>query len=1200
MTPEQFTRGLPELTDNPLPIKPPFVFNGMSARVFPLRAHLGTLQRVCDGLLNFVPPQAGYFRVPVPYVFMMVLDYGQVAEAVARIGWFAQIEVFFMVPVEWYKLIGGQWVFHDWAVVTPYVFVDDEFSVPLGRTVYGFPKVLATVTQTSSAWIKDTSAPVTLARVETDVFPETYSGTDIESRVFLEIERNTISNFRVPFDAASPVMPWSMMSHIADAMAGFGRDAMWLAQSMRIAPVNPGAYPGVLPEMLQRMMPWFAPSGKGFVQNSLNLKQFRRSQTPSDICYQSLTNGQMEVTAFNGGGLLGEYPVLMGDLSGGHTVRLYEYPSLPIVRTLGLEVHREWLGAEGKVDELKPVMPFWIDVDIRYDHGENLAWRTDDRVWRDGAGKPFDPQPTDSAAEAPAFNSTVTTAIDEIAGPFEFSDATVRVLPLLAEKAKLQSFVDQYINIPLGSPIEAPMPMRDGKPVECTVRQKDGTEERLRFRVWSRDPELMKKVNPGSERLAYVYLMVSSFGSVISTTNNVGDWTKYQLSFMIPVKFERLNGRKQWELVGVGLVPAFSFVDNCIAAIARLEVQGFQATVANFYKPESVWLSDEVELSANPKQTLLRVDTEVWPALGQGQKATILPVIEISQGDPGAGLGDAPDAAWKWSGTLRSELLAKKYTKADHPDPLKIGRALALELLGKQMPFTAYSLKQFRDAADPARACYQSLVRVPREIKELLDVREIEETLVVRIHNYPSLDIAGTLGLIATGSPEGGSGIVSSAQAIRPFFLRGNLYEPLAQRLGWRAGQMDWTLDENEAFSTLLSDDGGPPITADFVSEALQDLIDPSRISAVMAQAAQRLKVAQAAGQSNRQDSFTKAQARAALERIDPQTVIECILSREWGNADVNTRWRAGRSTLIGDLSALPLTGATTPFAESVLYRQLNNSLAESPGAVASAVSAECKYFRSIKAALATLDPDTKAYDQATAAGRWRYTIEKAIYIQEKFARLRITLEESVSSLLSAAILNAQELESLSKNLDRTPPGIDELSKGFVSLLATLREISELRIEGQAWEYGDLDANVTADQARLVQLLNGLQEGAKPGLGAQSVSDARAKLVAWTLESSGQIRQAVELARAYCGAQNNAFLTKFSRAYQKPDFCIRRDSVGCETGRLLPAALSWDKNWYYGRNASEFNADTSPVEDLPAAAVKSNGVKKRAGKLMRA
>src|SRR5580658_2143512 len=159
MTREEFINQLPQPTDSPLAIKPPFLFNGMSARIFPLRANLDSLQQLCDGYLNFVPEEVGRFRVSLPYVYLMVLDYGQVAEPAAQAGWFAQLEVFFSVAVEWYKLVNGQWVFHDWAVITPYIFVDDDFSVPLGRTIYGFPKVLAKVTHAPSKWISDPTAP---------------------------------------------------------------------------------------------------------------------------------------------------------------------------------------------------------------------------------------------------------------------------------------------------------------------------------------------------------------------------------------------------------------------------------------------------------------------------------------------------------------------------------------------------------------------------------------------------------------------------------------------------------------------------------------------------------------------------------------------------------------------------------------------------------------------------------------------------------------------------------------------------------------------------------------------------------------------------------------------------------------------------------------------------------------------------------
>jgi len=138
MTPEEFTNRLPLVTGDPdkaFTIKPPFEFNGLSARFFPLRASLDALQQLCNSYVNIVPPEVGRFRAVVPYAYLAILDYSQISELVTPSGWFAQVEVYFGVPVEWYKVARGKWVFHDWAVLTPYIFVDDDFSVPLGRTV---------------------------------------------------------------------------------------------------------------------------------------------------------------------------------------------------------------------------------------------------------------------------------------------------------------------------------------------------------------------------------------------------------------------------------------------------------------------------------------------------------------------------------------------------------------------------------------------------------------------------------------------------------------------------------------------------------------------------------------------------------------------------------------------------------------------------------------------------------------------------------------------------------------------------------------------------------------------------------------------------------------------------------------------------------------------------------------------------------
>ncbi len=908
MTVDEFTKQLPILTNNPLPIKPPFVFNGMSVRVFPLRASLDSLQQLCDGYLNFVPPEAGRFRALAPYVFLMVLDYGQVAEAVTRIGWFAQLEVFFSVPVEWYKRVNGQWVFQGWAVITPYVFVNDSFSVPLGRTVYGFPKILAQVTPATSEWIQDPLAPVTLARVETAVFPEAYAGAGLENKVFLEIERDApMSNFQVPPDPLSPMMPWMIASNLAQAMGGFGRDLMWLSQAMRIFPTNPFSNPLIIPEMLSRIAPSFAPAGTGFVQNSLNLKQFRRADDPSRICYQSLTNGRMITTGFNGGGLLGEERTFLGDLSGGHTVKLYEHASLPIARVLGLEIDRQLnLDGDLSVAEIKPVMPFWMDMNLIYDQGDNLAWRTHDGKWKDGTGAPLSTEGVpDTDAESLEFNSTVASSIEAISGPFQFAGTTTRVLPLLAKRDSMQAFLDEFINQALDAPIH---------------REDVKVEEKVRITVWARPPAQVNSGDPNGGDMAYVYLTASSFTSISSKSNNVGDWAKYEVDFMIPVKWERLAADgTTWNVEGVGMVPAFSLEDNCIAAISRFEVQGIDARTANFVRPESVWLK-EGEAQVDSQQTLLRVDAEVWSAYGAGQKATVQPVIEISQRDADVGLGaGSVDTPFVWAESLRQELGAKKGTKAKYPADCKIARALALELLGNHTPFSLYTLKQFRDVNDPDKACYQELVRVPRVLHELFDIREIEETLVVRIHDYPSLQIAETLGIVGTTIPDSGAGIVYSAQAVRPFYVCATVDEPLAERLLARAGSSHWTIFK-EAFQSLLSEEeGSPGIAADRQAEQLQDQMNPCRMTAIMYNASQRLKDAERNPASTSATAISKAQAREALDKVDPQMVIDSVLSREWGNADPNARWRRGRQSLLDLFTTLPSGGAVQAFVESAL-----------------------------------------------------------------------------------------------------------------------------------------------------------------------------------------------------------------------------------------------------------------------------------------
>ena len=52
-------------------------------------------------------------------------------------GWLAQREILFNIPLEWYVVKDGKWVFKDWASFSPFIYVDDDMSMTVGRMVYG-------------------------------------------------------------------------------------------------------------------------------------------------------------------------------------------------------------------------------------------------------------------------------------------------------------------------------------------------------------------------------------------------------------------------------------------------------------------------------------------------------------------------------------------------------------------------------------------------------------------------------------------------------------------------------------------------------------------------------------------------------------------------------------------------------------------------------------------------------------------------------------------------------------------------------------------------------------------------------------------------------------------------------------------------------------------------------------------------------
>ena len=75
--------------------------------------------------------------------------------------------------------------------------------------------------------------------------------------------------------------------------------------------------------------------------STVNMKQFRDAQYPASVCYQAIVTAEMKIDRVNAGGMLGDDALLRGDPSAGYQIRIHSFPTLPILRSLGIESEAE-------------------------------------------------------------------------------------------------------------------------------------------------------------------------------------------------------------------------------------------------------------------------------------------------------------------------------------------------------------------------------------------------------------------------------------------------------------------------------------------------------------------------------------------------------------------------------------------------------------------------------------------------------------------------------------------------------------------------------------------------------------------------------------------------------------------------------------------------------------------------------------------
>ena len=859
------TRGPATLTG-----PPPYEFRNVTMRFFPLRADIGKLRHFCNQYLNLMPPEIAEFRPSMPYVFLQLVNYGEMSAEARSAGWVSQNEVLFSIFLDWYrKDESGNYQFQRSASVAPFIFVDQEASQASGREVYGWPKMEGWPSEID-LWPHtpdDRSDPI--LRISANIFPEVFQGSRIEKEVVLSIDyEEPPSLTRVPPAMRGRLNPVSVF---ADALANGIH--VW-AHMVDTATAFP--WRGYDPDTFREMPQKFAKILESFSQPSsathtVNMKQFRDARYADAICYQAIVDSQMELMTYHAGGLLGDENLLRGDPSSGYRIRIHKFPTLPVVETLGLEV--EPAPEEVPFTTSKPEFPFWANVDLKYTQGVDVCWRT--RTTK-GWNVPVDlgdtqpdfvlvPPNPESPAEPPEkrhpYNTTLGTSIISMPGPFRFPNSTVRVLPLLADPCKLQKFCDSYLN--------RRQIQKENQGEQSADQDAVGLDHQdlWRFEAWGR----------------YVYMLIWSHEGMWSKTDDIGQWAQREVRFSFPVKlYEKdSDAGKKWRLATAGLVSPYAFNDSEIATATGRELYGWPTIRGQINSPGTRWLED-----SGPDdwghQKLLELRVPTLAALFMGQKMETRTLVEVAHGLvlPQDDSRDWMEVGGHWGQTLKDEL-ERKQSSALHegrscpkckqpilekapdevleetdevpagkaPDEQKCDRcgypsnqneldncicceckqplpfcpkcgahepvkleegecekaagipipaaerkakpelecllSLALESLANEKPINEFSLKQFRDAEQPLKACYQSLIRVPQVIERLYDLREIETRTHVRIHRTASQPIVETLGLVhklVAASQGGGDHIL---EPVRPFWMRMDVRMDEAQEL-WR------------------------------------------------------------------------------------------------------------------------------------------------------------------------------------------------------------------------------------------------------------------------------------------------------------------------------------------------------------------------------------------------------------------------------
>jgi hypothetical protein len=561
-------------------------YSDVVTQIFPLKANIQKLHEFCDSYLNLDEDLPLQFKPAAPWVLMQVVDYGKMASSSKNVGWFSQHELAFGVPVRCYKKQKDKWVLDDWAMVFPFIYVDNPLSMSGGREIYGWSK----------------------SEIKIDAIPSVFEPANARNLVNISLvtsgtscdETSVADDFLQIFQRRPFLSAKSAVSDVLTAIPRAITNSIAAAYGVFETGLFPYSYNDPDTQSLQEMISrfygqlnpftpaWFQPpqakepsseESRDSAFNIVTLKQIRDVSNSSGACFQAVVGSRMRIQRTTDGGYL--FDPLLGDTTGGIYINLRNSIVQPIAQTLGIE-SSEYSSVGGKpASTLRSLMPFWLRMDLSYGLADYQCWRTDTTTWTFGNKVQSVPR-----RELPYLRMG-SGAGEEVGGPYHFPNITYRVLPLRADKNKLQTLVNNYLE-----------------------------NDFFEFQITG-------QITEGAATHAVVCLVGVNFDKMNAASDPGAEYSDREMIFVVPVLWWE-KGRAR--VKNPALVPLYTFTGADWNAATSYEVYGQFAFKSEFVNPDEPWLSPT---GADPTEPILTLKTELFPELGKSQEAHELTVLEI-------------------------------------------------------------------------------------------------------------------------------------------------------------------------------------------------------------------------------------------------------------------------------------------------------------------------------------------------------------------------------------------------------------------------------------------------------------------------------------------------------------------------------------------------------------------------------------------